>query len=140
MGDAGPKQGHVTDILGIKPVGEVALVLTKAAVDAASTFLSKLCMPATEELGLIFRDEVARWRTARAVEVTQRAQAKMRELGIDQDRVSVHPRLGITVIESRALGPTTMGYRICGPAYSFRRRHPAAETRAIWSSRISSAG
>ncbi len=100
MGPTDAKEGaSVSDVLGIKPVGEAALVITKAAVDAAGAFLSKLCMPAAEEMGLLLRDEVARWRTARLVEVAQKAQARMCELGIDAEQVKVLPRLGITVID-----------------------------------------
>jgi hypothetical protein len=56
-------------------------------------------MPALEEVGLYFRDGVARFRAARATAVAQKAEARMRELGIDQDGVKVHPRLGIAIID-----------------------------------------
>lgn len=94
----GEGKNILTDILGIKPIGEAALVLTKASVDAAAAFLSKLCMPATEELGLMLRDVVS-WRRAQAVAMLQRAEAKMKAASIDPDHVKVLPRLGIAILD-----------------------------------------
>jgi hypothetical protein len=100
MGESEPTPGAslVSAVLGSKPAAEAGLVVTRGGVEAASAFLSRLCLPATEELGLLFRDEVARWRTARAVEVALKAEARMKALGIG-DGVSVHPRLGIAIID-----------------------------------------
>jgi hypothetical protein len=89
----------VSDVLGVKPVAEAALVVAKAAADGAAAFLSKLCLPATEELGLLLRDQVASWRTARAVAMAQKAEAKMRAVQVDLDEVKVHPRLGIAIVD-----------------------------------------
>ena len=47
------------DILGIKPVADSVNRLTRAAVDGASAFLSRICLPAAEELDYCF---AIRWR------------------------------------------------------------------------------
>ena len=90
---------NITDILGIKPVAEASLVVTKAVVDGAAAFLSRLCLPATEECGLLLRDEVASWRTARAASMAQKAEAKMKAAGLEAGIVKVHPRLGIAIVD-----------------------------------------
>jgi hypothetical protein len=44
------------DILGIKPIGNAIESLTDGFVSGASAFLSRICLPAAEEFGLLLRD------------------------------------------------------------------------------------
>ena len=52
------------DILGIKPIGDAALVLTKAVVDGAGAVLSQICLPAAEEFGGLLKEKIHTWRGA----------------------------------------------------------------------------
>ena len=62
------------DIFGIKPVAEAANKLTIAALEGAEAFLSRICLPAAEEFGLLFRDRVHAWRTKNITSITQQAE------------------------------------------------------------------
>ncbi len=52
----------VTDLLGLAPYGEAVNTATKVVVDGAAAFLSRVCLPASEEFGLLLQDQVRHWR------------------------------------------------------------------------------
>jgi len=87
------------DLLGIKPVADSVNRLTRAAVDGASAFLSRICLPAAEELGLLFRDKVASWRARNAVLVVEHARDSLNDSGADTDALSAHPRIVGQILE-----------------------------------------
>lgn len=62
------------DIFGIRPLAEAINTLTKGAVDGAGAFLSRICLPAAEEFGLMLRDKVSSWRAKNAVAIIQKAE------------------------------------------------------------------
>lgn len=41
------------DVLGVKPIADSVNTVTKGTVDGASAFLSRICLPAAEEFGLL---------------------------------------------------------------------------------------
>lgn len=86
------------DILGIQPVAEAVNKLTTGAVDGAAAFLSRICLPAAEEFGLLLRDKVHHWRSANMVAVTQMAEAKLTLSGAGPE-VYAHPRLLGTILD-----------------------------------------
>ena len=88
------------DILGIKPVADSVNRLTRAAVDGASAFLSRICLPAAEELGMLFRDKVASWRARNAVLVVDRAREKLEARGPEADQLHAHPRIVGQIIDA----------------------------------------
>jgi hypothetical protein len=55
------------DVLGVRPVEEAISHATKAAIDGASAFLARICLPAAEEFGLLLQDKVRAWRVRNAV-------------------------------------------------------------------------
>ena len=61
--DMSEEKSKSLDVLGIKPVSESINLVTKAAVDGASEFLRRICLPAASELGLLLQDKVSWWRT-----------------------------------------------------------------------------
>lgn len=67
------------DPLGIEPVADAANEATKRTLDAAEGFLSRICLPAAEELGLLFRDRVRYWRALNAAKIARKAAAKLSE-------------------------------------------------------------
>lgn len=86
------------DLFGIKPIGESIHIATKACLDAAGAFLSRICLPAAEEFGLLLRDKVSHWRAKNALAIVNKAEAK---LNVSQeDRVlHAHPRMVISSID-----------------------------------------
>jgi hypothetical protein len=85
------------DVLGIKPVGDAVNAVTEGVVKGASAFLSRICLPACEEFGLLLRDKVSAWRARNAVQITQRAERKLNESGAGD--VHAHPRLVGQILE-----------------------------------------
>ena len=87
------------DVLGIKPFGDAVNKLTEGMVDGAAAFLSRICLPAATEFGLLLRDKVRKWRTANIVKITDVAQKK---LDTEEPSPSVHapPRLVSTIVEN----------------------------------------
>ncbi len=91
--------GHkIDDLLGVKPLAEATNTLAKGAVDGASAFLSRICLPAAEELGLLLRDKVSTWRANNAVKITLKAEQKYQELPNHESK-HAHPRLAWQILE-----------------------------------------
>jgi hypothetical protein len=86
------------DLLGLKPVGEALHAVTKAAVDGAASFLSRICLPAAEEFGLLLRDRVSAWRAHNLLAIAQKAEARYQE-AFQSGRGRAHPRLVGATIE-----------------------------------------
>jgi hypothetical protein len=86
------------DVLGIKPVADAISHVTKATVDGASAFLSRICLPAAEEFGLLLQDRVRAWRAGNTVRVVAAAQAYAERYRPDQES-HAHPRLVATILE-----------------------------------------
>ena len=93
----GSKQTSL-DLLGTKPLAEAAHTVTKAAVDGARAFLSRICLPAADEFGLLLKDRVSAWRRSNAVKIAQKAEQKYNELPPSQGR-HTHPRLLMQIID-----------------------------------------
>jgi hypothetical protein len=89
------------DILGLKPVADSLSKVTTAVVDGSSAFLSRICLPAAEEYGLLLKDKVGAWRAANIASITKRAEVKLEQLGAS-DNVHAHPRIVSSIIESGA--------------------------------------
>lgn len=85
------------DILGIGPLAKAADRLAEAGVSAASAFLSRVCLPAAEELGALVQDRVKFWRLANAVAMLKKAEAKYRA-EFPQGEASIHPRIMAEVL------------------------------------------
>ena len=59
--------------LGIKGVSDSMKIATQGLVDGAGAFLSRLCLPAAEELGLALRDRISAWRATNALRMLNEA-------------------------------------------------------------------
>jgi hypothetical protein len=92
------EQSKSLDILGIKPIAESLNKVTTAAVDGSAAFLSRICLPAAEEFGLLLRDRVRGWRAANIAAITKRAEEKLAQQNESPD-VHAHPRIVSTIVE-----------------------------------------
>ncbi len=86
------------DILGVKPVADSMKIGTQAAIDGASAFLGRICLPAAEEFGLLLRDKVRNWRQNNTVKMIQEAETKFNKFNGDIEK-HAHPRLVSKIIE-----------------------------------------
>jgi hypothetical protein len=92
------KQSGIGDFLGIRPVGEAVKKVTDASVDGAAAFLSRICLPAAEEFGLLLRDRVRYWRSQNIASILARTQDKL--AASHEDDLSAHPRIVSQIVEN----------------------------------------
>lgn len=86
------------DVLGIKPVADAISHASKASIDGASAFLGRICLPAAEELGLLFQDKVRAWRAKNAIAVVAEAEERFNRYQTNP-RAHAHPRLVAAVFD-----------------------------------------
>lgn len=86
------------DILGIKPVGDSIKSVTKATIDGAAAFLSRICLPAAEEFGLLLQDKVKNWRQNNIIRMLLKSEEKFNKFNKHQGG-HAHPRLVSQIIE-----------------------------------------
>jgi len=86
------------DLLGIKPIGESVKTVTDGTVQGVAAFLSRICLPAAEEFGLLLRDRVRNWRTANVVAVGAEAERIHERMEIPTGYLA-HPKLVSGILE-----------------------------------------
>lgn len=86
------------DLLGVKPVGDAIKIATEETFKGAQAFLSRICLPAAEEFGLLLRDRVSHWRASQAAKIAKRAEEKLGKF--PRGAVHAHPRLVFEAIET----------------------------------------
>ena len=87
------------DVLGVKPIADSVNKITDGTVNGASAFLSRICLPAAEEFGLLLKDKVSSWRSKNAVEIANKAQALLDDQ-INKTILHAHPRIVYAAIEN----------------------------------------
>jgi len=86
------------DILGVKPVADAISSVTKGAIDGASAFLSRICLPAAEEFGLLLQDRVRGWRAKNTINIISTAQVRYNKYQLEPN-AHAHPRLVAATLE-----------------------------------------
>jgi hypothetical protein len=86
------------DILGIKPIADAVSTVTQATTDGVGAILSRICLPAAQEFGLLLQDKVRIWRVNNLVEIVQKAEHKLRSLP-NFESLHAHPRLVGAILE-----------------------------------------
>jgi len=89
---------NALDILGIQPIAASIETLTTAAVDGAAAILSRICLPAAEEFGLLLRDRVRYWRALNIAKLASKTEAKLKALQVAAS-AHAHPRIVSKIIE-----------------------------------------
>lgn len=96
------------DVLGAKPLAEAICHLLKGVVEGVGAFLSRICLPAAEEFGLLLQDKVRAWRSKNAVAVMAIAESRYERFQSGQLR-HAPPRRGLraghTKTAADAAGP-----------------------------------
>jgi len=93
-----PNENNSLDVLGVKPIADAINTVTKGTVEGASAFLSRICMPAAEEFGLLLKDHVSAWRAKNAINISKKAQDLV-EKQVGGLIVMAHPRIVFNTIE-----------------------------------------
>jgi hypothetical protein len=87
------------DILGIKPIGNAVEKTTSKTLDGASAFLSRICLPAAEEFGLLLQDKVKSWRSNNAKKILEKAEEKLSKESELNDK-KAHPLIVWKILEN----------------------------------------
>ncbi|HJT78391.1 MAG TPA: hypothetical protein VJ739_14405 [Gemmataceae bacterium] len=90
------------DVFGLAPYGEAIREATKAAMEGAGAVLGRICLPAAEELGLMYRDKVSYWRSKNLLAITRKLEQKMVEYNMPQG-AHAHPRIAHAIVEQGSL-------------------------------------
>lgn len=93
---APPNDDKSLDILGVKPVGESLKTVVEGVVSGAAAFLSRICLPASEEFGLLLRDKVSAWRAHNLAKIAARAE---KQVNARDTPCSASPRLLMFAVE-----------------------------------------
>ena len=64
---------RIEDLIGIKGLSDSVRIATEGLRDGAEAFLSRLCLPGAEELGLALRDRISAWRARNALQMLNAA-------------------------------------------------------------------
>jgi hypothetical protein len=86
------------DLFGIKPIGKAVEIATKGSVEGAGAFLSRICLPAAEEFGLLLKDRVSSWRQNQAAQILQKTESKLGKSS-NANQIHAHPRLVMLALE-----------------------------------------
>jgi hypothetical protein len=84
------------DLLGLKGTSDSLKIVTQFAVDGAKALLTRICLPAAEEYGLLLKDKVSSWRQKNVVLILNKANNLINS---KKDKGKIHPRLAHEAIE-----------------------------------------
>jgi hypothetical protein len=92
------EKSKALDILGIQPIAASIEKLTTAVVDGAAATLSRICLPAAEEFGLLLQDRVRYWRALNIAKLAMKTESKLKALKV-ADSARAHPRIVSKILE-----------------------------------------
>ena len=90
------------DLLGLKPIADAIDTTVKKSFDGIEGFLKLVCVPALEEVGLLFKDQVRYWRLNNVIRILEKAKDKL-EFIDDKLQIKAHPRVALSIIENGSL-------------------------------------
>ena len=93
---------EVKDLLGIKPIVETAKTVVDKTLSGVECFLSTVCLPALEELGMMLQDNVRTWRLKNILNVLKKAEGRL----MFQDnkiQLKANPKVALSIIDNASL-------------------------------------
>ena len=93
------KNKYTVDIFGLAPYGEAIKISVEKSFEAAQAILSRICLPAAAELGLMFQDKVRYWRLNNIIKIIEKSEEKM-DFGGEKLVLSAHPRVVKEIMEN----------------------------------------
>jgi hypothetical protein len=85
---------EITKSVGL---GSAVNTVAKGTVDGAAAFLSRICLPAAEEFGLLLRDKVRDYRARNMTKITKEAEEILKQF--ENTDIHAHPRLVSQIME-----------------------------------------
>ena len=90
---------NTLQLLGLEEgLSDSIRIATRGVIDGAAALLSRLCLPAAEELGFALRDRISTWRARNTVQMLDRANAICDSSGPGPTEL-LNPRLTLFAIE-----------------------------------------
>jgi hypothetical protein len=99
---ADDKQNSSLDLLGIKPIGDATNTTVKKSFQGVEGFLKSVCVPALDEVGLLFRDKVRHWRLNNILHILDKAKGKL-HFENEELKIQAHPRVALAIIDYGSL-------------------------------------
>lgn len=93
-----PDEDKSIDVLGVKPIAKSVEKVTEGAIDGAEAFLSRICLPAAEEFGLLLRDKISNWRAQNSIKIIEKSQLLLDEK-LSEVVLHAHPRIVYEALE-----------------------------------------
>jgi hypothetical protein len=90
------------DILGVKPIGDAINTTVNKSFEGIEGFLKLVCVPALEEVGLLFKDQMRHWRLNNVLKILEKAKGKL-EFADDKLHIKAHPKVAISIIDNGSL-------------------------------------
>lgn len=100
MADTENKKG--LDIFGIEPIGAALKITVEKTFHGVEGFLKSVCLPALDEVGLMFKDQVRYWRLNNVLRILEKAKGKL-HFDNEQLQIQAHPRVALAIIENGSL-------------------------------------
>src|SRR5688572_16408392 len=95
------KKGN-SDVLGLAPYGEALNTAVSKTFEGLQGFLKSVCMPALDEIGLMFKDKIRYWRLINILRTLEKAKGKLKFQN-EQLHFKAHPRIALSIIENCSL-------------------------------------
>jgi len=86
------------DIFGIAPYGQALNTAVEKSFEVVKGFLKSVCLPASDEVGLMLKDQVRFWRLNNVLKIIEKSKGKL-EFKEDEVRIKAHPRVALSIIE-----------------------------------------
>jgi hypothetical protein len=90
------------DVLGIKPVADAINIGVEKTFEGLEGFLVRVCAPALEEVGLLFRDGIHFWRMNNVGRMLAKAKGKL-EYDEGEMKFKINPRIALAIIENSSV-------------------------------------
>ena len=92
-----PQEEHKSlDLLGVRPLASAIDKTAETSLAGASAFLSRICLPAAEEFGLLLTDRVSHWIASNAAKIAAKAESLTSGM---KGRLEAHPRLAWEIVD-----------------------------------------
>ncbi len=85
--------------MGIAPYGEAIKISVEKGFDGAQALLSRVCLPAAEELGLMFQDKVRYWRLNNIIRIIQKS-GNLFDFDNEKLKLTAHPRVVKEILDN----------------------------------------
>jgi hypothetical protein len=89
-------KNKITDVFGLAPYGDAIKLAVEKGFEGASALLSRICLPAAGELGLMYQDKLRHWRLKNLISILNKAEGKLLFDGKD---LQIHPRVMHEIME-----------------------------------------